>query len=214
LHTHVATGDTNPPSPGPGHLSMVLAELGYCSRRHLAHMVFGAVFDRFPDLTVTLTEQGGTWIRDAMRTMDSIYRSTLQERETPHITDVLRHEPSYYFHHNVFVCASFASRFEVFDSVEGGYADRLMWGRDFPHPEGTWPFTRESIRSSFCGVAEPQLRNILGESAVRALGLDKLALEAVAHRVGPSVAEVSTPIDTTGLAYGLCQGFRHIGPYA
>ena len=28
----------------------------------------------------------------------------------------------------------------------------LMWGNDFPHPEGTWPHTREWLRDAFCDI--------------------------------------------------------------
>ncbi len=36
-----------------------------------------------------------------------------------------------------------------------------MWGSDYPHDEGTWPYTREHLRARFHDVPEKELREIL-----------------------------------------------------
>ena len=57
--------------------------------------------------------------------------------------------------------------------------DTIAFGRDYPHPEGTWPNTVGWIREAFEGVPEPELRKMLGENAIGRLGLDGVALDAV-----------------------------------
>ena len=68
--------------------------------------------------------------------------------------------------------------------------DQLMFGTDYPHPEGTWPNTLDWIRLSFAGVPESEARAILGETAITAYGLDRAVLAAAAERIGPAPADV------------------------
>ncbi len=69
-----------------------------------------------------------------------------------------------------------------------------MWGNDYPHDEGTHPFTRETLRQVFEGAPEPEMRAILAENAAKLYGfdLDKLAPLGAAH--GPTVAELAEPL--------------------
>ena len=59
-----------------------------------------------------------------------------------------------------------------------------MWGNDYPHDEGTYPFTRETIRQVFQGVAEGEMRSILGGNAAALYGFDLEALVPYADRPG------------------------------
>ena len=52
-------------------------------------------------------------------------------------------------------------------------------GRDYPHPEGTWPNTLDWLRAAFAGVPESDARKILGENAIRCFGLDAPAIDAI-----------------------------------
>ena len=67
--------------------------------------------------------------------------------------------------------ASFMSRGECDDRDRMG-VDRIMWGSDYPHLEGTWPSTMSSLHQTFEGVSIPELRLMLGENAVRCYHLD------------------------------------------
>ena len=73
--------------------------------------------------------------------------------------------------------------------------DHLLFGRDYPHDEGTWPNTRSMLDDLFVGVSEADTRAILGENAIRFFGLDGAAIDAVAQRIGPTVAELTGPAD-------------------
>ena len=54
-----------------------------------------------------------------------------------------------------------------------------MWGNDFPHPEGTWPYTREFLRSAFWDIPVDETAQILGATPAEFYGFD---LEAPARR--------------------------------
>ena len=43
--------------------------------------------------------------------------------------------------------------------------DRFMWGSDYPHDEGTHPYTREHLRQVFSDFDAATMRRILAENA-------------------------------------------------
>ena len=69
----------------------------------------------------------------------------------------------------------------------------LLWGSDYPHPEGTWPHTATCLRHAFHGVDENDLSTILGANATRLYGFDAAALRRIADRIGPSPTSVARP---------------------
>ena len=50
--------------------------------------------------------------------------------------------------------------------------DALMWGTDYPHPEGSWPHTVERLQTDFRQVSIEDTRLLLGLNAVRCYDLD------------------------------------------
>ena len=74
-------------------------------------------------------------------------------------------------------------------------ADRFMWGSDYPHDEGTYPFTREHLRQMFHDVDEPTMRDILAGNAAKLYDFDLDALAPVAERIGPTVEELAEPLE-------------------
>jgi hypothetical protein len=71
--------------------------------------------------------------------------------------------------------------------------ENIIFGRDYPHPEGTWPNTLQWLRDAFAGVPERELRMVLGENAITMLSLDRAELEGIAARVGFTVDDITGP---------------------
>ena len=69
-------------------------------------------------------------------------------------------------------------------------ADALMWGTDYPHPEGSWPHTAKRLESDFRDVSIEDTRLLLGLNAVECynLDLDSLTEIAAPHRPHPRAA--------------------------
>ena len=63
--------------------------------------------------------------------------------------------------------------------------DRIMWGTDYPHPEGSWPNTKEKMEKYLSGIPEPELVKMLGGNAIECYDLDIDALSRIAARIGP-----------------------------
>jgi hypothetical protein len=72
--------------------------------------------------------------------------------------------------------------------------DRFMWGSDYPHDEGTPPYTREHLRQIFHDVPEATMRKVLAENAARLYGFDLDALAPLAEQYGPTVEELRQPL--------------------
>ena len=75
--------------------------------------------------------------------------------------------------------------------------DRVMWGTDFPHPEGSWPLTREQQLDTFRGLPDAEIAAMLGGNAVELYGFDAEKLAPIAARIGPrkSDFQLSGPED-------------------
>jgi len=152
-------------------------------RRPMWQMMLGGVFDRHPDLKLILTEIRLDWIPATLRHLDAIYdehRAALPAKKTP----------SEYWASNCLAGASFIHKAEVEMRHELGL-HTVLFGRDFPHPEGTWPNTRDYLRDAFAGVPENELRMMLGENAITFLGLDRERLTEIARRIGPTVDDIT-----------------------
>jgi hypothetical protein len=61
----------------------------------------------------------------------------------------------------------------------------LMWGSDYPHPEGTWPYTREQMVETFAGLPEAEIAAMLGGNAAAFYGFDAARLAPLVARIGP-----------------------------
>ena len=79
--------------------------------------------------------------------------------------------PSEYFDRNCAIGASNTRRRELARRYEIGVGN-LMWGNDFPHPEGTWPHTREWLRDAFCDIPVDETQAMLGTNAAEVYGFD------------------------------------------
>ena len=178
LATHSGAGD---PAvfQGPELVALMSIESGGWFSRRAAHlMIFGGVFERHPDLKLVLTEQPGEWWPYLVSELDSVHMATASAgplaRQVPK-------RPSEYLHRNVYIGASFLSRAEAHGAVRDGYADRIMWGSDYPHMESTWqvggtPYSRLSLRFALAGLDEATVRAMVGGTAARVYGLDLDAL--------------------------------------
>lgn len=181
---HTGSG---PPDYGEFPFSPMLyvAEASWFAHRPLTFLIWSGVFERHPKLTVVMAEQGSAWIIPTLRAWDGQYRRPMFE----HLVGGLSRAPSEYFARQIFIAASMLTPEECGVRHKIG-VDKLMWGSDYPHPEGTWPHTKKRIHETFSRVPEPEIRAMLGETAMKVYGFDVDALAAHAERVGPLPNEI------------------------
>jgi predicted TIM-barrel fold metal-dependent hydrolase len=149
-------------------------------RRALWQMMAGGVFDRHPSLKLVMTEIRADWVPATLAIFDARHA----RGGTP-----LKAKPSEYFQRNCYIAPSSPRDYEVALRHDIG-VDRFIFGRDYPHPEGTWPNTFEWIRHAFAGVPESEARLMLGENAIECYGFDREKMAAIAARIGPEPADV------------------------
>jgi predicted TIM-barrel fold metal-dependent hydrolase len=194
-----AHGGSSSPDYGeyPASLSIWLMETAWFSHRPLWTFILAGVFDRFPGLRLVLAEQGTGWIRDALDVMDTFY-AQLANGNVGELRfaqpQLLERMPSDYWQTNCMAAASFLHRDDCARRDRIG-VDHIMWGSDYPHLEGTTPFSHEAIRMTFAGVPEPEVRAMLGVNAAEVYGFDLEELAPLAERFGPSVDDVMAGLD-------------------
>lgn len=187
----------------PGMMSIAKFEISMMARIcPMDQLIYGGVFERHPRLKLVLTESPGTWWTFVLKEMDSIYLTDTRSYGPTERERVPR-LPSEYAAEQVFIGASFHARFEAEDAVANGYVDRVIWGSDYPHFEGTYqydavgpngePMTWASWRFHYAGLPEERVRDFLGRNAMAAYDLDYDALTRVAARINaPTPADLNS----------------------
>ena len=96
----------------------------------LSALMGAAVFERFPNIRVVLGESGIGWIPYVIDRMDFEYKDQYQDLK-------LKKMPSEYWRNQ---CRA-TFQFDRIGTklIEDMGVETLMWGSDFPHPDGVWP---------------------------------------------------------------------------
>jgi predicted TIM-barrel fold metal-dependent hydrolase len=165
--------------------AMFISEVDMWAQRPFAALLWSGAFERHPRLKYVLTETGVGWVVEKLRVLEFKAGNPIFK----HFTRGLSLSPTGYFARNCFVGASFMPAHEGRFRHQIG-VDKLMWGTDYPHLEGTWPNTQKALRETFSDYPEHEIRAILGGNAARVYGFDTAALQAIADEIGPSLASI------------------------
>ena len=182
----------------PSSAVIMLTEISHYSRRPLFFMLLSGVFERFPRLKFVMTEQGCAWLPPMLAQWDGMLASIRDNGaigELPFKTEhLLPRSATEYFRQNVWLGVSFPHTADVIAARDILGIDKFMWGSDYPHDEGTYPYTALSLRQLFSEWPEAELRKVLSDNAAAMYGFDLGALAAPASRLGPTVAEIREPL--------------------
>jgi predicted TIM-barrel fold metal-dependent hydrolase len=148
--------------------------------RVLYSLMLGGVFDRYPELHFAVTETRADWVP---ATLDLLDRRFAAEATSP------KKRPSEYWQSNCYAGVSSIKESEVRLRERIG-TDRMMFGRDYPHPEGTWPNTWDWLRDALRGITEDDVRALVGLNAIECYRLDARELGVIADRIGPRPEDV------------------------
>jgi predicted TIM-barrel fold metal-dependent hydrolase len=221
LSTHSGTTDVDfAGATGPHFFTLIELESGgWMARRAIAWMIFGGVFAKHPNLKLVITEQNGEWWGPTIREYDSSY--------TNHrfmYADQVPEPPSHYLKENVFIGASFMAPFEAKRAVDEDYWENVMWGRDYPHIEGTYAYqdeedawsegncTHQSMRYCFSDIDPVKTAAMVGGNAARAFGFDEAELGKIAAKIhAPTLQELEQPVE--GTPDGGVLAYRTMGPW-
>lgn len=198
VHRHgVVPAEAASDSVGVGAPAIGLLEAHYFSTRAVAHLVLSGVFEKFPDLKFVLTETTSAWMGPYMETLDKLGEQSRLPGTVPNMFAGAAYaslplKPSEYIRRNCYI-GSFFSMADIEQRHVLG-VNRLMFGADFPHHEGTSPFTSQALRINFAQVSIEETRQMLSTTAAECYGFDLGLLQEVADRIGPLESEIQTPL--------------------
>jgi predicted TIM-barrel fold metal-dependent hydrolase len=177
---------------------MMLIEIPWFSHRSVWHLIFSGVLERHPTLRFAVTEQGVAWLPRGLQTLDWFYgRMTTENAAEARFFGAaaakMTMTPTEYFARNFWIGASFLRPSEAPLCRELGI-DHVMWGADYPHSEGSYPYTTEALRVAFAEFAEPEVRSMVESTAASFYGFDLDQLRPIGDRIGPQVADVAQPL--------------------
>ncbi|PXA82836.1 hydrolase [Nostoc sp. 3335mG] len=124
----------------------------------IAIMIYGGVFDRFPDLKLVSVESGVGWFAFAANYMDETW-----QKQRFWINSTIEHTPSYYWDKNIY--GSFIHDRAGIMMRDFPGAKNIMWSSDYPHSETTFPHSQDVIEKLFEGVPIADRDMILGGRA-------------------------------------------------
>ena len=121
----------------------------------IAIMIYGAVFQRFPELKFATIESGVGWFAWFANYMDATWKKQRFWTNSP-----LKEPPSFYMDQNVY--GSFIDEVVGIHNRHLPGGKNIMWSSDYPHSETTYPHSDEVIGRIFKGVPEADKQQIVG----------------------------------------------------
>ncbi|MGZ4677357.1 MAG: amidohydrolase family protein [Acidimicrobiia bacterium] len=185
----------------PASQAIFLLEVQWWAHRTLWHLIYGGVTQRHPDLQLVFTEQGTAWAAEEVTRLDYYFDRLTgaagaggsQEAIFGQSLGSLTAKPSEIWARQCHIGASFPRAQEMLARHAVGN-DRIMWGCDYPHREGCWPYSKQHLRLAFADAPEAEVRALVGGNAAALYGFDLEALEPLAAEFGPSPAEIAHPL--------------------
>ncbi|MCU1461253.1 MAG: amidohydrolase [Acidimicrobiales bacterium] len=187
VHTH--SGEA-PQDEYGDNIGIYLAEVVWWAARPMWFLLFSGAFERFPRLKYVVTESAAYWAADMLWKWDTyLGGGHTTKKLAAQLAGKVSRLPSDYFGDNIFIGASTMSREEVRRRYVIGVGT-LMWGNDFPHPEGTWPNTVARLEETFHDVPVEDAIRMLGSTAASVYNFDVGALRPLADEIGPTPSDL------------------------
>jgi predicted TIM-barrel fold metal-dependent hydrolase len=120
-------------------------ETTYPGMRVVSHLVASGALDRHPTLKVLIAEGGAGWVPALGDRMDEAYRQHgmfVRPRLSRLPSEIIRQQ----------VYASFQHDISAVQIIEDTHYHNVMWGDDYPHLEGTYGHTQETLHQLFDAV--------------------------------------------------------------
>ena len=129
--------------------------------RILMEVIFGGVLEKYPDVTLVIGESGIGWIPYVLEHMDLEWEEQFKDL-------TLTMKPSEYWYRQ---CrATYQSDTVGLKLLDVLGEDNVMWGSDFPHPDGVWPDSQDFLEREVGHLPEATRRKVICENAAKLYG--------------------------------------------
>ncbi len=168
LHFHTIGGgrpDTSGYSPQAQRTAFAIYITGFQIQmaQVLMAMIYAGVLERYPDLMLVIGESGIGWIPYVLDHMDLEWEDQFKDLS-------LTMKPSEYWYRQ---CrATYQSDRIGIKLLDELGVENIMWGSDFPHPDGVWPDSREFINKELGHLPKDVRYKIVCENAAKLYGFE------------------------------------------
>jgi len=132
---------------GPGGAVLNYCETAYSGQRAATKLVASGALDRHPNLKVLISEGGATWVPFLADRMTEAYR-----QHHMMVRPKLDRSPREILYQQVY--ASFQHDETAISAMTANGYRNVMWGSDYPHMEGTFGHTQETLHGLFDDVPD------------------------------------------------------------
>jgi predicted TIM-barrel fold metal-dependent hydrolase len=128
---------------------------------YLSSIILSGACDRFPDLKFVLGECGVGWIPYLLHRMDDEYGRHISRQN-------LSAKPTEFWYRQGY--STFQIEYLTNEMVGFIGEDNIMWGSDYPHPDGVWPDSRQVIEENLAHLNKRALKKIVCDNTARLYG--------------------------------------------
>jgi predicted TIM-barrel fold metal-dependent hydrolase len=136
---------------GPGGAVLNYTETSFGGQRAVVKLVASGALDRHPNLKVLVSEGGATWVPFVADRMEEGYRQHAMV-----VRPKLNRSPREIIYSQVY--ASFQHDSSAIAAMTAMGFNNVLWGSDYPHMEGTFGHTQQTLHQLFDG-ADPKTRD-------------------------------------------------------
>lgn len=129
----------------------------------LGSIIFSGALDRFPKFKFILGEAGVAWLPYTLARMNHEWEDRYEKMKV-----LCPERPIDYWHRQGYT--SFQREPALTHSVGFVGEDNIMWGADYPHPDGTWPDSQKWRDLDLVGLSDEQVKKITLTNAGRLFG--------------------------------------------
>jgi predicted TIM-barrel fold metal-dependent hydrolase len=137
----------------------------YDAPNRMLQFIFSGVLDRFPGLTIVMTEVDCGWLPYFAEQADDNF---LRHSKSSLRDHTLTKMPSEYMSQH-FPATFITDHYAVANRQRLG-VHRMLWSNDYPHITSDWPFSWKTINAAFAGVPADERHAILAGNAQRIFG--------------------------------------------
>jgi predicted TIM-barrel fold metal-dependent hydrolase len=132
----------------------------------MADYLYSGVFARYPNMKVLFAEAQIGWIPYLLERIDDVWET---HRGWSHSQQYIKERPSTYYSDHIF--STFFKDAVGVSLIDQVGEDNATFETDYPHQDGTWPYSREQAAEQFSDLDDGLIYKLTRGNAIRLLDL-------------------------------------------